>query len=116
MKLAIVGSRTFTDIDGLDRFINESIDLNAVTHIVSGGARGADTCAEEIAVRYGKEMIVFNPDWDRFGKSAGYRRNVDIINNSDVIVAAWDGQSKGTKHSIDIANQQEKPVHIFRYA
>ena len=115
MKLAIVGSRAFTCTNSLDTFILDHVDLDRITHIVPGGASGADTCAEEIAEKYGKEMVVFKPYWDKYGKSAGYRRNVDIITNSDVVVAAWDGESKGTKHSIDIANQQEKPVHIFRY-
>lgn len=115
MKLAIVGSRAFTETNSLETFILEHIDMNQVTHIVSGGARGADTCAEKIADKYGKELIVFKPDWDKYGKSAGYRRNVDIITNSDVVVAVWDGQSKGTKHSIDIANQLQKLTYIFRY-
>lgn len=60
-------------------------------------------------------MIVFNPEWDKYDKRAGYRRNVEIIANADVVIAAWDGQSKSTKHSIDIANQQEKLTYIFRY-
>ena len=82
--------------------------------IISGGARGADTLAEWFARDYNYATKIFHAEWDKYGRSAGYRRNVDIINNCNILVAFWDGTSRGTKHSIDIAKEQGKPVIIFK--
>jgi hypothetical protein len=114
MKLAVIGSRNFNDYELLKRSINESFE--DVTTIVSGGARGADSLGERYAKENGISTEIYLPNWDRYGKSAGYRRNVDIINNSDSVIAFWDGQSKGTKHSIDISNKAGKKVTIIKYA
>ena len=57
--------------------------------------------------------IIFLPDWDKYGKSAGFIRNKLIINEADMVVAFWDGKSKGTKNSIDLAINAGKPVDIY---
>jgi len=82
--------------------------------IISGGARGADSLAEQFAQEYSYVVKIFHAEWDKYGKSAGYRRNIDIVNNCNLLVAFWDGTSRGTKHSIDIATKQGKPVIIFK--
>jgi len=112
MKLAIVGSRTFNDYNKLCEFISQNFDINSITHIVSGGARGADALGERFAADYGKELIVFKADWDKYGKRAGFIRNVDIINECDQCVAFWDGESHGTKHDIELCEKQGKICKI----
>lgn len=108
MKLAIVGSRSFNNYEVL----KQNIDLRNITCIISGGARGADTLAERLAHDNGLDYIEFLPDWEKNGKSAGFLRNVDIIQNADMVVAFWDGSSKGTKHSISLAKKYGKPLKI----
>ena len=116
MKLAIVGSRTFNDYTTMCKVIKEHFNIDSITHIVSGGARGADTLAEQFAKEYNKELIVFPADWKTYGKRAGFIRNVDIINTCDQCVAFWDGESHGTKHDIELCEEQNKfhVVYIFK--
>ena len=112
MKLAIVGSRTFNDFSKLETFIKSKIDISKITTIISGGARGADTLAEQFAGKYGIDLKVFHAAWDTFGKRAGYIRNKDIVDNCDVLIAFWDDISKGTKHSIDLADESNKEHYV----
>ena len=111
MKVAVIGSRSFNNYDLLKKTLTE-MDAQL---IISGGARGADTLAEKYAKENGIPTLIFLADWDRYGKSAGYRRNVDIIANADCVVAFWDGVSKGTKHSIDLAYSAGKEVKIINF-
>lgn len=114
MKLAIIGSRTFTDSDKAWEVFKALPFYNQVTHIVSGGAKGADSIAELLAKWSGKEMIIHYPDWDKYGKQAGFIRNRLIINDSDCVLAFWDLKSKGTLNSITLATKKGIPVHIKR--
>lgn len=103
MKLAIVGSRGFDNYE----LMSESLEIyvGMATLVISGGAQGADS----LGAKWGREnnlpIQIFLPDWEKHGKSAGYKRNIDIVKNADVVVAFWDGESKGTKHSMDIAEE-----------
>lgn len=114
MKLAIVGSRTFTDFDYFEKELLEKIKASDVEYIISGGANGVDTLAELFAKKHGIKMVVYKPDWNKYGKKAGYMRNVDIISECDNCIAFWDGKSPGTKHSIDIAKKQQKNLEICK--
>jgi hypothetical protein len=111
MNLAVVGSRTFNNYELLEREILKS-NLN-IGCIVSGGAKGADKLAERFAKKYNLDTNILLPEWDKYGKSAGYRRNKDIIDACDICIAFWDGQSTGTKHTIDLAQEVKKPLIII---
>lgn len=113
MKISIIGSRTFNDYDFLKKSVLESIDINDVDEIVSGGARGADKLGELFAGEFNKSTNIFLPDWDKYGKRAGFIRNADIIKNSDFVFAFWDGESKGTLDSINTAKKLKKKIIIF---
>jgi hypothetical protein len=112
MKLAVVGGRDFSDVDLFNKSIKE---YNGIDCIVSGGARGADSMGEQYANRNGITTKIFYPEWDRYGRSAGYKRNVLIVEYADEVIAFWDGVSRGTKHSIDIAKSMNKKVNIVNY-
>jgi|WetSurSiteA1Bulk_404760.scaffolds.fasta_scaffold130028_2 hypothetical protein len=119
MKIAVVGSRSFKDYDYLVKKLDEVIfgfeefgDIHEF-EIVSGGAKGADRMAEWYAEFREYPIKIFLPDWDKYGKSAGYKRNQRIVDSSDVVAAFWDGESRGTKHSIDLAVKQNKQVLIY---
>nr|DAY41537.1 MAG TPA: Protein of unknown function (DUF2493) [Caudoviricetes sp.] len=114
MKLAIIGSRSFTDTELAWNTYKNLPFLDQITHIVSGGAKGADSIAELLAKWSGKEMIVHYPDWDKYGKQAGFIRNRLIINDSDCVLAFWDLKSKGTLNSIQLATKKGILVHIKR--
>lgn len=112
MKVAIVGSRTITDYDLVKVAIKWS-DF-AVTEIVSGGAKGVDTLAERYAKENKLPITIFKPDWNTYGMSAGFRRNKDIIESVEAVIVVWDGQSRGSKHSIGLAKKYNKPCYILQ--
>lgn len=109
MKIGIVGSRTFEDYSLFCKVMN---DLNCDT-IISGGARGADSLAKRYAKEKEINYVEYPAEWDKYGKSAGYKRNKLIVNDSDKLVAFWDRISKGTKHSIDLAKLKGIEVIII---
>ena len=111
MKVAIVGSRGFDNYDRLKKILDQ-LDIDV---IISGGARGADSLGEQYALERGIDTLIFEPDWDKYGNRAGYIRNTDIINNADIVFAFWDGESKGTLHSINLAKKKRKGLRIIRY-
>lgn len=117
MKIAIIGSRTFTDYKLLDQVLNDFMDKNniLITHVISGGANGADKLGERFADSIGAEKIIFYPDWNKHKKAAGFIRNKDIVDNSEMVFAFWDGKSRGTKHSIDYARSQKIEVYIQNF-
>jgi len=110
MKVAVVGSRDYRRLDLVRSFV---AGLHADTVVVSGGARGVDTEAEEAAEARGLEVVVLEPEWDRLGRAAGLIRNKDIVNAADRVVGFWDGASRGTVHSLRLAVKSGKPVLVF---
>lgn len=115
IRLAIVGSRGFQDYQYLKKCLSTIAASYKIVTIVSGGARGADTLGERYARENGIPTKIFLPDWDKYGRSAGYRRNVYIVDNADVVAAFWDGQSRGTASTIDLAGKAGKKLYIFNY-
>lgn len=124
IKLGIVGSREFPNSEDVREYISQLVNkplvYNNLTNllerpyiIVSGGAQGVDTWAETMALKLGFKTEIYKADWDKLGKSAGWIRNKQIVDVCDKIVAFWDGESKGTKMTIDLAIQAGKPVDIF---
>ena len=109
MKIAIIGSRNLGVI-GLENFLPKN-----VTEIVSGGARGIDTCAREYAQIHGIQLTEFLPDYSRYGRGAPLKRNLEIIAYADVVLAFWDGTSRGTKYVIDNCKKQNVPIKVYLY-
>lgn len=113
MNVAIIGSRDFTNYELLTQFI-DNLDLKIDT-IVSGGARGADTLGKVYALDRNIPLIIHYPEWDKYGKKAGFLRNTTIIESSDIVIAFWDGVSNGTRDSLLKARKLGKIMHICRY-
>jgi len=112
MRLAVVGSRKFTDYETVRVILDELQKDIGFDRIVSGGALGADSLAEKYAWANDIDLAIFIPDWS-IGKQAGFIRNVEIWDNSDFGVAFWDGKSKGTLHSFKLAKKQNKRLFVF---
>lgn len=107
MKIAVIGSRNLM-VNDLGKYLP-----NDVTEIVSGGARGIDTCAREYANAKGLKLTEFLPDYKMYGRGAPLKRNLQIIDYADKVLAFWDGQSRGTKFVIEHCKAQNKPVRVF---
>ena len=64
--------------------------------IVSGGCpKGGDRFAEIIAKKYGLPILIIYPDWDKYGKIAGLKRNTPVAEMSDFIIACVAKDRKG---------------------
>jgi hypothetical protein len=115
MKIIIAGSRNFNDYNLLKSSCDNLLTQFTNIEIVSGTARGADKLGERYARERGYDIKQFPANWDKFGKSAGYIRNDEMAQYADMLIAFWDGTSKGTKHMIDLANKRGIKVEIVRY-
>ena len=121
MKIAVVGGRSFNNYSFLKNVLHSTIQEEVVkkdqqvSKIISGGATGTDLLAEKYASEFNLETTIFLPNWKKFGKSAGVIRNQDIIQNSDIVVAFWNGISRGTKSSIELSKKYKKKLIIARY-
>ncbi len=115
MKIIVAGSREFNDYDLLKKNIQENFQRYEVEEIVSGTARGADTLGEQFAKEYNIPVKKFPANWDLYGKSAGYRRNVEMADYADALIAFWDGKSKGTGHMINIAKDKNLRVIVINF-
>lgn len=116
MRLAVVGSRNCNDYGLVHVALSRYLDVYGESLvIVSGGAKGADSLAARFARENNLELIEHLPDWNRFGKSAGFKRNWLIWQDADAGVAFWDGISRGTAHSFDIAKQQGKSLEVVHF-
>lgn len=112
MKVAIIGSRSFSDYELVCNTLDPIKDK--ITSIISGGARGADRLAEKYAHENSISTVIFLPDWEKNGRGAGVIRNKLIVKECDICIAFWDGTSKGTKHTIDLCSNNDKPCHIIK--
>ena len=113
MNLAIIGTRDFNNYNLMKNTILQNYNLNEIDYIISGGAQGADYLAEMLASEFNIKIKIFKPDWKTFGRAAGPLRNIDIIKNSDFVVAFWDGKSRGTKNSIDLSIKNNKNIMVI---
>lgn len=107
MKVAVIGSRNLK-VDDLGKYLPDG-----VTEIVSGGARGVDTCAREYALANRIKLTEFLPEYDKYGRGAPLRRNITIIEYADLVLAFWDGSSHGTKYVIDNCKKRGVPVKVY---
>lgn len=113
MKLAIIGSRNFTDYELMLEKFGELVQTEGFpTHIVSGGAKGADSLAERLADFYQIPKIIHHADWARLGDRAGPVRNTLIAHSSDMVLAFPMGESAGTKQCISLFKEEGKPIII----
>lgn len=125
LRVIIAGSRDFNDYKLLKKsaieIITKKTMLPDLTRIISGGARGADTLGERFANEMGLEISRFIPDLDGLGKRAGYVRNAEMAkfavedDNDGMLIAFWDGKSRGTKHMIDLAKRYGLEVHVVNF-
>ncbi len=109
MITAIVGSRSIV-VKNIENYIPKETSI-----IISGGAKGIDTCAREYAQKNNIEFLEILPEYSIYGKAAPIKRNNEIVEKSDFILAFWDGKSKGTKYVINLCKKQNKQIEVYIY-
>ncbi len=87
----------------------------SITVAISGTARGADKFGEAVAAAEGWGIERHPADWDRHGRRAGYLRNAHMASLAEALVAVWDGESRGTKHMIDLSERAGLRVFVHRF-
>lgn len=124
MRVLVCGSRDFSDAEALKKaLLDFHFDrwegppaLGKIDTIIAGEARGADMLAKTFAHRFSFKYQGFPALWNQYGKRAGYLRNQQMLDEGkpDIVFAFWDGQSRGTKMMIELAQKAGVEVKIFR--
>lgn len=115
MKIIIAGGRTFNDYPLLVRVCDNVLSKQTEIEIVSGTAKGADKLGERYAMEKGYNIKRFPANWDKFGAVSGFLRNEEMAKYADALIVFWNGESKGTKHMIDLAYKYNLKVKIVSY-
>jgi hypothetical protein len=118
-NVVIAGGRGFSDYElmttRMDAVLKVHIESGYEITVISGTANGADKLGEQYAKDHGFKIVRMPAQWDTHGKSAGYKRNVEMADACDAIVVFWDGISKGTKHMYDIGKRKSIPTTVVIY-
>ena len=113
MKTVIFGSRNLETHVGKIRTL-ELLLPHIITQVISGMAKGIDTCAIRFADSYGIPLIPMPANWNEFGKKAGLLRNIEMCKIADQAICIWDGKSTGTKHMLNLVQEKGIPFVLLR--
>lgn len=108
MKVAVVGSREYTDYESFSRKLNEWRKNNRMDMIISGGAKGVDEMAYRYAVQHGITFVCHPPIPEEGYPQMFFRRNLRIVEMCEFLIAFPKGKSTGTRHSIGLAKKLGK--------
>lgn len=138
MKVAVFGSREWPETLDVQLYLAQRWNPNVT--IVSGGARGVDSMAENVWLKMGGSVLSFrpkkrddswliehcelgaeprifvdprDPTFEDF-KSAAFYRNMLIAEAADRGVAFWHKSSRGTGHTIGCFETLEKPCSLHK--
>lgn len=116
-RAIVCGSRDIESQDLLTQCLDAFGTSRPLTTIISGGASGVDTLAKHHATTNGIEFVEMKANWTRHGRAAGFKRNAEMLKElgaGGVVIALWDGKSRGTKHMLEIAEKGGYEVWLFR--
>ena len=122
LRVVIAGGREFNDFERLCKFCDNILrsyeeHFDQIT-IVSGNAIGTDRMGEEYSRLRGYNLMVFLADWFKFGKRAGIIRNAQMAEYAisdgaeGILIAFWNGKSRGTKNMIEVAETRGMDRYI----
>ena len=123
-RIIIAGGRHFSDYETFRRFVQEAFEKHGIqrdqAEIISGHCPGVDQMGEQFAKENGMPCSVFPAHWSKYGRSAGFRRNVGMVNyaseaENSLVIAFWNGQSHGTEFTIQKAREKGIPVEVYLY-
>ena len=115
IKIVIAGCRNYNNYEEAKTYIDlciSNIRNGNKIIILSGGASGADKLGERYAKENGFDVELYPADWNKYGRSAGPRRNKLMAENCDCVICFWDGKSRGTKSMIEYAKTLEKVLRV----
>lgn len=112
MKTIIAGSRTIKD----KKILEEAIAASGfeITRVITGMAKGVDSLGKIWGNENAIPVSEYPANWGKYGKRAGYLRNLDMAKQANALIAVWDGESKGTAHMINIAKKQGLKIYVHK--
>lgn len=113
-EVIVAGPRDLFDYDLVERTIDFVLSGNPDVVIFHGGANGVDADADKYARKRGLGFRVFEADWKKFGLSAGPKRNREMAQVAKMLIAIWNGNSRGTRNMIREARKRKLIVHVWR--
>ena len=118
-RIIVAGGRTFFDYGLLKECLDEILPMHENVELVSGHANGADTLGEQYAKEHGLPCSLFPAEWSKYGSCAGFIRNSQMLEyaakEKPLVVAFWNGESYGTKDTIDKAKEMGITCYVFGY-
>lgn len=132
MRALVTGSRDWDDRLAVYRALNDLCDEYALNYppdehgntmpdpsrltVVHGDCpTGADHWADQWCISNFLEAETHPAEWDKYGKSAGFRRNAEMVNvGADICLAFIKNNSKGATHTVDLARAAGIPVKVAR--
>ena len=118
-RVIVAGGRDFDDYELLKKRLDVILMDYENVEIVSGHAKGADMLGEKYAAEKGIPLTVFPADWKKYRIRAGFIRNSQMLEyacgETPLVVAFWDGESHGTKDTIEKAKEKDITVYIEKY-
>ncbi len=122
MRVIVAGNRDFNEkalFNNTMTWLLSPDETSQYIEVVSGHCEGADAMGEEFAKHFGLMLKVFPADWDKYGKYAGPRRNKEMAEyaskENGILIAFWDGESRGTRNMIDEALNHKLDVHVIKW-
>lgn len=112
MEVAIVGSREFKALWSVSDFVRRLAGKHPDARVLSGAAAGVDQTAVAAARTAGLRVSEYPADWSG-GRGGGFRRNLEMLKDATIVVAFWDGSSRGTAHMIVEADKAKKPLYVY---
>jgi hypothetical protein len=111
VKVAIVGSRHFPEMDRVREFV-EGLPAGAI--VLTGGASGVDATAGQATRDRALGLIKLPPRFEETtDPGASARRNQELVDAADILVAFWDGNSQGTRKTVERALESGREVHVY---
>lgn len=115
-KIVIGGCRYYNNYTAftkvLDICLSKIKNKNEIV-ILSGHCSGVDKMAEYYAKENYYELEIHPAEWEKYGKSAGPKRNEIMVKKSNAVIAFWDYKSRGTKNLITLAKKYNKPIRVI---
>lgn len=105
-RIVVAGCRDYKDYESAKAYIEMCITRIRKKYtliFLSGGCRGADMLGERYAKENGFGIERYLADWEKYGKSAGPKRNLSMAKSCDYVICFWDGKSRGTASMISCA-------------
>ena len=118
VRIAVIGTRTFRDWTRFAKEMDKRLALiqterqSANVVLISGGAEGPDVMARRYAQQNRLRIVEYMPNFPAHGRGATFVRNRQIVNAAQEVIAFWDGVSRGTRFTLDLANEKQLPVHV----